>query len=90
MFRIPVYPGGTHTSKVEYKEQEPIALKPRIEALEEDRSGRGDFCIKRLKIPRVTHGEDLCKHSHESLMGRIYAKHATSYSWGGFMQSRFA
>ena len=23
-------------------------------------------------------------------MGRIYAKHATSYSWGGFMQSRFA
>ena len=53
-------------------------------------AGRGDFCIKRLKISRVTHGEDLCKHSHESLMGRIYAKHATSYSWGGFMQSRFA
>ena len=39
-----------------------------------------DFCIKGLKIPRVTNGEDLCKHSHESLMGRIYAKHATSYS----------
>ena len=52
--------------------------------------GRGDFCIKRLKLPQVTHGEDLCKHSHESLMGRIYTKHATSYSWGGFMQSRFA
>ena len=51
--------------------------------------GRGDFCIKRQKIPPVTHGEDLCKHSHESLMGRIYAKHATIVLWLGIYMGRF-
>ena len=40
-----------------------------------DRHGRGDFCIKRLKIPRVL------------LMGRIYASIPTSHSLGGFMQN---
>ena len=39
---------------------------------------------KRAKIPRVTHGEDLCNYSHESLMGTIYAEHATSYSMRRF------
>ena len=52
--------------------------------------GRGDFCIKGLKIPRVTHGEDLCKHPLGSPMGRIYAKRATGYSWEGIMQLQFA
>ena len=48
--------------------------------------GRGDFCIKRPKFPRVTYGKELCKPYLELLMGRIYAKHATSHSWGGIMQ----
>ena len=30
--------------------------------------------------------KELCKPYLELLMGRIYAKHATSYSWGGIMQ----
>ena len=30
-----------------------------------------------------THGKEECKSYLELLMGRIYAKHATSYSWGG-------
>ena len=29
-------------------------------------------------IPRASHGKDLCENSHESLMGRIYTRHATS------------
>ena len=49
--------------------------------------GRGDFCVKRAKVPRVsyswegimqalptvTHGKDLCKTHHQSLMVRNYA-----------------
>ena len=45
------------------------------------------ICIKRPKFPKVTHGKELCKPYLEWLMGRIYAKHATSHwSWGGIMQ----
>ena len=64
--------------------QRQSVVRPRQTGFE----GRGDFCIKRLKIPRVTHtwggfmqafprvihGEDLCKTRHELLMGRFYAK----------------
>jgi len=43
--------------------------------------GRGDFCVKIAKFPRVTHGKELCKPYQQLLMGRIYAKHTTNYSW---------
>ena len=48
-------------------------------------------------LPRVTHGKDLCKIRHQSLMGRNYASpnlHKTLIiydwyiiSWEGFMQN---
>ena len=37
---------------------------------------------KRQKFPRVTHGKELCKPCQELLKRRIYAKLATSHSWG--------
>ena len=49
-------------------------------------SGQIEICIK---VKRVTHGKELCKPYLELLMGRIYAKHATSYSWREIMQSVF-
>ena len=49
-------------------------------------TGQIDICIK---VPWVTHGKELCKPYLELLMGRNYAKHATSYSWGGIMQHVF-
>ena len=36
--------------------------------------GRGDFCIKRLKISRVTHGEDLCKNTPRVTHGEVLCK----------------
>jgi len=64
---------------------------------------RGGFCIKGQKFPsyswegimqafpRVTHGKDLCKTRHQSLMGRNYAT-LIIYDWytisrEGFMQN---
>ena len=49
--------------------------------------GCGDFCIK---VPWVTHEKELRKPYLELLMGKIYAKHATSYSWGGIRKMCFA
>ena len=61
-------------------------------------NGCSDFCIKRPKFPRVTHGKDLCKTRHWSLTyGRNYVSpnlHKTLiiYDWWtisreGFMQN---
>ena len=53
------------------------------------RRGQIEICIKVPKFPWVTHGKELCKPYLELFMERIYAKHATSYSWRGIMQSVF-
>ena len=38
-----------------------------------------------LPFPRVTHGKELCYHSHESLMGKNYVTIPTSHSWERIM-----
>ena len=45
-----------------------VANKPKVNATRSYREASYRLLLK------VTHGEDLCKHSHESLMGRIYAR----------------
>ena len=45
------------------------------------RSRKGSWCIEWQKIPRVTHGKELCKPSLELLMGLNYAKLPMGNSW---------
>ena len=42
------------------------------------------------KLPWVTYGKELCKPYLELLMGRIYVKHATSYSWRGIIYNLYS
>ena len=50
--------------------------------------GRGDFCIKKKQTKFRYSWEGIVQALHlELLMGRIYAKHTSSSSWGGISKS---